>query len=174
MSAAFCRSTSAALARSSRSFDSASSALAVQSACELVEPADRPPHLLDVGDRARRGGADLDQSLFHLEDDHPDHPRRVFRPVEKLGHVRREDVASAAEHGTAEPAGDRGERARSRSRPPSPAAACGPEPGLRGFRVQALTDDLDGVGTGLGRADRGADRDGAHRRARRRWRPACG
>ena len=38
--------------------------------------------------------------------------RGVFRPVEKLGHVRREDVASAAEHGTAEPGGDRGEPRR--------------------------------------------------------------
>jgi hypothetical protein len=71
-----------------------------------------PPNLLDVGDRAGGGGADLDQCLFHLEDDHPDHPRRVFRPVEKLGHVRREDVASAAEHRTAEPAGDRREPRR--------------------------------------------------------------
>ena len=39
--------------------------------------------------------------------------RRVFRPVEQLGHVRREDVASAAEHRAAEPGGDRGERATS-------------------------------------------------------------
>ena len=75
----------------------------------LVEPAQRSPHLLDVGDRAGGRGANLDQRLFHLEDDHADHPRRVFGPVEKLGHVRRENVASTAEHGAIEPRGDGGE-----------------------------------------------------------------
>src|SRR5258705_503346 len=41
--------------------------------------------------RARR--PNLDQSLLHLEDDHADHLRWVFRAVEQLGHVRRENVA---------------------------------------------------------------------------------
>ncbi len=106
MSAAFCRSISAALARSSRSFDSASSALAVQLTWISSSAADGAAHFLDVGDRPGGRCPNLDQRLLHLEDDQPDHPRRVFRPVEQVGHVRSEDVAGAAEHGAAEPAGD--------------------------------------------------------------------
>ena len=74
---------------------------------ESVEAVDGPAQLLDVGDRAGGRGAYLDQSLFHLEDDHPDHPRRVFGPVEKVGHVGGEDVTGAAEHRAAEPGSDR-------------------------------------------------------------------
>ena len=76
---------------------------------ELVEPVDRAAHLLDVGDRAGGHGADFDQRFFHLQDDHPDHPRRVLGPVEKLGHVRGENVAGTAEHRAIEPIRDRGE-----------------------------------------------------------------
>ena len=96
----------------------------------------RAAHFLDVGDRARRGRADLDQRLFHLEDDHPDHPRRVFRPVENLGDVRREDVAGPAEHRTAEP-GWRPERAaRPRSRAPSPARRADRNLGFEDFEFR--------------------------------------
>ena len=46
-------------------------------------------------DRACRRGAHFDQSLFHLDDDHADHPRGVFRPVEQFGHVGGNDIARA-------------------------------------------------------------------------------
>ena len=59
---------------------------------KLVEAGERAPHFLSVGDAARGRGANLDQRLFHLEDHHSDHFRRVFRPVEHLGDVRRENV----------------------------------------------------------------------------------
>ena len=92
MSAAFWRSISAALARSSRSFDKRQLGLLGPALLKLVEAGQRAAHFLAVGDAARGRGADLDQGLLHLEDDHSDHLRRIFRPVEHLGDVRREDV----------------------------------------------------------------------------------
>ena len=65
---------------------------------ELVEAGDLAAHLLLVGDRARGARADLDQGLLHLEDDHPDHLRRIFRLIEKIREVRRDDVARAGEN----------------------------------------------------------------------------
>ena len=84
----------------------------------------------------------------------------------KLGHVRREDVASAAEDRTAEPGGERGE-----ARGCCGSALASTSRGVRTgtlasrIRVQALTVTWIGVGDRLGRADRGADRDRAHQRA---------
>ena len=59
---------------------------------KLVEATERPAHFLAVGDAARRRGADFDQGLLHLEDDHPDHLRRILRTVEQLGDVGGENV----------------------------------------------------------------------------------
>ena len=81
-------------------------------ALDLVEPAQRAAHFLDVGDRPGGGRPNLDQRLFHLQDHHPDHLGRVFRPVEKLGDVGRENIARPAEDGAAQPAGDRSEPGR--------------------------------------------------------------
>jgi hypothetical protein len=94
MSAAFWRSISAALARSSRPLDSASSAFSVQLGAAL-EADHGAAHFLGVGDRAGGGGADLDQRFLHLEDDHADHPRRILRPVEQLGEIGGHDVPRA-------------------------------------------------------------------------------
>ena len=58
-----------------------------------VELADLPAHLLLVGDGARRRGADLDQGLLHLHDDHADHLGGVFGLVEQVGDVGGDDVA---------------------------------------------------------------------------------
>ena len=60
---------------------------------EPVELADLAAHLLLVGDGARGRGADLDQSLLHLHDDHPDHLGGVFGLVEKVGDVGGNDIA---------------------------------------------------------------------------------
>ena len=73
--------------------DSASSAFSVQFVLELLELGDLAAHLLLVGDGARRGGADLDQGLLHLEDDHADHLGRIFGLVEQVGEVGGDDVA---------------------------------------------------------------------------------
>ncbi len=97
MSAAFWRSISAALARSSRSLLSASSAFSVQLVCSSSRRGQRAAHFLAVGDRARGRGAHLDQRLLHLEDDHPDHLRRILRPVEQLGDVGGEDIPRPGE-----------------------------------------------------------------------------
>ena len=51
------------------------------------------PHLLLVGDGARGGRADLDQSLLHFEDDHADHLGGVFGLVEQVGDVGGNDIA---------------------------------------------------------------------------------
>ena len=93
MSAAFCFSNRAALARSSRSLRQRQLGLLDPAVLQPVELADLAAHLLLVGDRARRGGAHLDQRLLHLEDDHSDHLRRVLRLVEQVGDVGGDDVA---------------------------------------------------------------------------------
>ena len=126
---------------------SASSALAVQLAWRSSSRSHARRISLTSAIERAADGANLDQSLFHLEDDHPDHPRRVLGPVEQLGHVRREDIASAAEHGTAEPGGERARAAAVGGLWPDldqPRRAR-PEPWLRGLRVQALRETSMGL-----------------------------
>ena len=92
MSVAFWRSIKAALARSSRSLRQRQLGLFGPVRLKFVEPAHRPAHFLAVGDAARGRGADLDQRLLHFQDDHADHLRGIFRAVENLGDVGRENV----------------------------------------------------------------------------------
>ena len=60
---------------------------------EPVELGNLAPHLLLVGDRARGGGADLDEGFLHLHDDHPDHLGGVLGLVEEIGDVGGNDIA---------------------------------------------------------------------------------
>ncbi len=139
MSAAFCRSISAALARSSRSLLSASSALAVQSAWIWSSRPIARADLLDVRDLPRRRSPDLNQ-LSSIS-------RMIMRIIFAGSSTRsRSSVMFAAKMsrarlntGPLNQVAMGASRTLGRSPPPSPAAACGPAHALRGFRVQALT-----------------------------------
>src|SRR3546814_8222882 len=65
---------------------------------QALQLGDVAAHLLLVGDGAGGGGAHLHQRLLHFEDDHADHLRRIFRPVEQVGDIGGDDVAGAGEN----------------------------------------------------------------------------
>ena len=145
MSAAFCRSTSAALARSSRSFDSASSALAVQIVLDLVEPAERPRiSLMSAIERAAEARTSTKVSSIS---------RMIMRIILAGSSDRsRSSVMFAAKMSRARLntgplnqvaiGASRGGRRLFHFHQPRRADR---EPGLRGFRVQALTRTCRGL-----------------------------
>ena len=93
MSAAFCFSNKRRLGEVVAVLGKRELGLLDPAVLEPVELADLAPHLLLVGDGARRRGADLDQGLLHLHDDHPDHLGGVFGLVEQVGDVGGNDIA---------------------------------------------------------------------------------
>ena len=150
MSAAFCRSISAALARSSRSFDSASSALAVQSDW-IWSSRSHARRISLMSAIWRAAEARTSTSVSSIS-------RMIMRIIFVGSSDRsRSSVMFAAKMSRARlNTGPLNQVAIGASRVrggllPSPAPnrerACGPEHGLRGFRVQALRLTFAGLAT---------------------------